>query len=157
MKINSMTMGIMIFVIFTLGIGSTMAMNLWVTVSEKVPAKFKEAGLADVNNPADIRGSYTFAEVADSFDIELKVLYQAFDIPSDTDGSSFKVKDLEGIYGETEMEIGTGSVRIFVALYKNLPIELDGSYLLKPGVVLLLEENSELTEEQKAYMETHTF
>jgi len=60
MKIKAKTMGILIFVLLTLGIGSTMAMNLWGTVSEKVPAKFEEAGLVDVNNPADIRGSYTF-------------------------------------------------------------------------------------------------
>ena len=156
MKIKSMTMGIIIIALFSLGIAASMAAGLWVTESEKIPAKFEGTELADVYNPADIRGSYTFEEVADLFDMELQVLYEAFDIPPDTAGSVFKVKDLGGIYEETGVEIGAGSVRIFVALYKNLPIQLDGSYLLKPGIMILLDANSELTEEQKAYLETHS-
>lgn len=156
MKIKSMTMGIMILVILIIGIGTTMGMNLWVTTSEKVPAKFEEEGLAGVNNPADIRGSYTFGEVADLFEIDLKILYQAFNIPEGTDGTTIKTKDLEAMVGNTDAEIGNGSVRIFVALYNNLPIELDGSYLLKPGTALILENNKNLTEEQRVYLETHT-
>lgn len=149
-------MGIIIISLFTLGIGGSMATGFWATASEKTPAKFQSAELSDVNNPADIRGSYTFEEVADLFDIELQVLYKAFGIPSDTDGSVFKVKELEGIYGEAGVEIGTGSLRIFVALYKNLPIDLDGSYLPEAGSLILTQENRDLSEEQKTYLETHT-
>lgn len=156
MKINTLTMGIIILLLIFGGISSTLAMDLWSTTSDKTPAKIKEGYAAGSNNPADIRGSYTFSEVADAFGIDLGVLFEAFNISSDTDGNEIKTKDLENLYKASEGEIGNESVQLFVALYKNLPIELDGTYITKNATKLILQENSELTEEQKNYIETHS-
>jgi len=156
MKIKSTTMGILILVIFTLGIGVTMASGLWVSVNEKNPEKYKTEELAETNNPADIRGSYTFADVSDLFEIDLQVLYQAFNIPEDTVGTAIKTKDLEVMYEDSALEIGNESVRIFVALYKGLPPVLDGSYLPKEAVALILENNKNLTQEELDYLNAHT-
>lgn len=156
MKINTLTMGIIILLLIFGGISTTLAMDLWSTTSDKTPAKIKEGYAAGSYNPADIRGSYTFNEVADAFEIDLGVMFEAFNIPSDTDGNEIKTKDLENLYEGSEAEIGNESVQLFVALYKNLPIELDGTYITKNAAKLILQENSQLTGEQKNYIETHS-
>ncbi|MGB7604259.1 MAG: hypothetical protein WBL93_02160 [Lutisporaceae bacterium] len=156
MKIKTLTMGIIIFVIIFGGIGATLAVDLWSTTSEKIPVKFTDGEFSGIYNPADIRGSYTFAEVSELFEIDLQDLYKAFNIPLDTAGTEIQSKDLEGLYEESGAEIGNESVQIFVALYKDLPIELDETYLPKQAVELILQANGNLTEEQKDYLATHT-
>jgi len=156
MKIKTLTMGIIIFVIIFGGIGATLAVDLWSTTSEKVPTKFKDGEFSGIYNPADIRGSYTFTEVSELFEIDLQDLYKAFNIPLDTVGTKIQSKDLEGLYEESGAEIGNESVQIFVALYKDLPIELDETYLPKQAVELILQANGNLTEEQRDYLAAHT-
>jgi len=156
MKIKAMTMGIIIFFIIFGGIAATLAVDLWSTKSDKIPAKIKEGEFSGSYNPADIRGSYTFAEVADLFEIDLQILYKAFDIPEDTIGTEIQSKDLEALYAESGAEIGNGSFQIFVALYKNLPIDLDETYLPKQAVELIFQKNNNLSKEQKDYLSTHS-
>lgn len=156
MKIKTMTMGIIIFIIIFGGIGTTLAIDLWSTTSSKVPAKIKNGEFAGSYNPVDIRGSYTFSEVADLFEIDLQVLYKAFNIPTETKGTEIQTKDLEDLYEESGGEIGNESVQLFVALYKNLPIELDEIYLTKQATDLIMQGNENLTNEQRDYLGDHT-
>jgi len=53
------------------------------------------------------------------------------------------------------VEIGTASVRLFVAFYKNLPFDLSTDIYLPEGATALLKQQK-LTPEQSAYLETHT-
>ena len=156
MKIKALTMGIIIFLVIFGGIGVTMAVDLWSTTTDKVPVTYKDGELAGTYNPADIRGSYTFADVSELFEIDLQVLYEAFGIPADTIGTEIQSKDLESLYAESGAEIGNESVQVFVALYKNLPMDLDETYLPNEAVELILKQNSNLTEEQKDYLSTHS-
>ena len=156
MKIKAMTMGIIILIVIFGGIGATMVVDLWTTTTDKIPVLIKDGEFAGAYNPADIRGSYTFADVAELFEIDLQVLYEAFGIPVDTIGTEIQTKDLETLYAESETEIGNESVRVFVALYKNLPVDLDETYLPKQAAELILQKNSKLTEEQKNYLSTHS-
>lgn len=155
MKIKSFAMGIIILLVIFGGIGATIATDLWTTTTDKKPAKFTSGEFEGKYNPADIRGSYTFLDVSKAFEIDLAVLYKAFGIPQDTDGTKIKTKDLETLYSETGFEIGNESVQIFVALYKNLPITMDETLLPSEAVKLILHENSSLNEEQTNYLETH--
>jgi hypothetical protein len=157
MKINAKTMGILIFAILIIGIGVSMAAGLWATDSEKIPVKYNDIELQDTYNPADIRGSYEFSEIAKLFEIDLEILFEAFGIPTESMGDNLQTKDLEVIYENSGVEIGNESVQIFVALYKGLPIEFDGSFLPEPAVRIILEANPKLTEEEKTYLETHTY
>src|SRR5665648_394958 len=157
MKINAKTMAILILTIFVIGISAAMATGLWATESGKTPSKYKEIELQDTYNPADIRGSYEFSEIAKLFEIDLATLYEAFGLPPESIGDNMKTKDLEIIYENAGVAIGNESVQIFVALYKGLPIELDGSFLPESAVRIILEANKNLTEEQKTYLSTHTF
>lgn len=156
MKIKSLTMGVIIFAIIFGGIGATLAFDLWSTTSGKIPARYKDGRFSGSYNPADIRGSYTFAEVSELFEVDLLTLYKAFNIPSDTLGTELKTKNLEALYEGFGAEIGNESVQVFVALYKNLPIELEGAYLPKQAVALILQANTNLSDEQKEYLAAHT-
>lgn len=156
MKIKQRTMGVLILLIFALGITTTITLNLWATTSKKIPNKIDIGSSSDAYNPSDIRGSYTFDEISSLFDIDIQVLYSAFGLPPETDGTVMKTKDLESLYENASVEIGNGSVKVFVALYKNLPIELGDDYLLKEASALIIEENKNLTQEQKTYLDTHT-
>jgi len=118
------------------GIFSAAWLGLWQTESDKTPIRYKEGEAVGEYNPADIRGSYSFGEISELFDVPLDMLARAFRIPDDVESSEFKNKDLETLYeGLSEYgEIGTASVRLFVAYYKGLPYSPDeDTYLLKPG------------------------
>lgn len=145
---------IVITVIFT-GIATTMALDIWTTTTNKIPVTYKDGEHAGEYNPEDIRGSYSFDDVSRLFEVDLDVLLDAFGIAPETVGTEILNKDLEALYADLESEIGNGSVQLFVAMYKNLPIETEDTYLPSRAVEIILEENKALTEDQKAYLESH--
>jgi len=154
MTLTSKPLAAIILTILFGGILFTTAMGWWQTESTKEAATYTEGEFAGQANPADIRGSYTFGDVEKNFGISPAILAQAFGV-TDADPAAFPVKNLETIYAESEFEIGTASVRLFVAFYKNLPIDLSTDmYLLESAADLLKERN--LTPEQLAYLESHT-
>lgn len=155
MKINLKNMGIIIIVVIFTGIWATIAAGVWTTESDKIPATYKEGEFEGLYNPEDIRGSYTFKEVSNLFEIELDVLYKAFGLEN-LNNEELKSKDLEGLYAEAENEIGNGSVQAFVALYKDLPIVLEDTYLPEQAVEIIMENNKDITEEQLLYLKQHT-
>lgn len=157
MKLNAYALATAVFIMLFGGIGFTGAINWWQTESTKVPEKYTEGEAAGAYNPADIRGSYTFGEVSDLFGIPLVDLQTAFRIPADADPASYPLKSLEAISGELPVEVGTASVRMFVAFYKGLPYDLSASeetYLF-PEAADILKEQNKLLPEQLAYLENH--
>ncbi len=156
MMLTSRTLAVVVFVLIFGGIAFSSIMGWWATESTKVPTTFTEGEFAGLSNPADIRGSYTFGDIADSFDVTPQILAQAFVVAGD-DPSTFAVKDLETIYLDSGYEIGTASVRLFVAYYSGLPLDTTGQdiYLPQPAVELLLA-NNDLTPEQVSYLTRHT-
>lgn len=54
------------------------------------------------------------------------------------------------------MEIGTNSVRLFVALYKSLPFELSDTTYLPASAVVMLKEKAKLTQEQITFLDAHS-
>lgn len=155
-KITSRVLALTVFLVIFGGIGATILTDLWTTKSTKTPVTFPDGEFKGQYNPADIRGSYTFTEVAELFQVKLSDLYDAFGIPAGTDGTTIQTKVLEEMYPDLPHEIGNGSVQLFVALYKGLPAELDGdTYLPAPAREILLKTNSRLTGDQKAYVESH--
>lgn len=156
MTLTSKPLSVMLFVLLFGGIALSSAMGWWATESTKEPATFTEGEFAGLANPADIRGSYTFGDIANSFDVTPEILVQAFGVSAD-DPSAFAVKDLEAIYLESGYEIGTNSVRMFVAFYTGLPFDLTAEETILPQTAtdILLAKGS-LTPEQVTYLETHT-
>ena len=155
MKINMKNMAIIIFAVIFGGIAATIAAGVWTTESDKIPATYKEGAYEGQYNPEDIRGSYTFTEVSDLFEVELDVLYEAFGLENIND-EGLQTKALEELYADSENEIGNGSVQVFVALYKNLPIVLENTYLPAQAIDIILETNKNITEEQRQYLMEHS-
>ena len=156
MKLSSRAIAAIVLVIIFGGILVTTAMGYWQTESSKVPATYTEGAFAGQANPADIRGSYSFDDVANNFDIPIEDLAAAFRLDS-PDPGTVQLKELETIFAGSEFEIGTGSVRVFTALFKGLPYDLSAetSYLL-PEAVEILKAKASLSPEQIAFLDTHT-
>lgn len=129
---------ILTLVIIFGGIFLTDRLGLWETESTKIPTK-TQTGEFD---PGDIRGSYTFGDIENSFDVPAKKLAIAFGITTDTP-EAFQIKTLEEIYVSLsdDTEIGTGSVRYFVSLYTGIESSLaEPTWLPTPAIDLLIAE-----------------
>jgi hypothetical protein len=155
MKIKMLPMAIIITVLIFGGIAGSDYLGLWKTTTQKVPGTIETGTAEGSYNPADIKGSYAFKDISSYFEIDASVLFDAFGIVPTSDPAVFKVKDLSALYVDSSSEIGAGSMRLFVALYNNLPYTLDGSYLPAKAVTIIQEHNLNLTLEQKDYLATH--
>ncbi len=146
-------LAVIVPLVFAAGIGLTMAFNLWKTESGKVPAAYTSGEFAGTANPADIRGSYTFEDIAEAFPVPLEDLARAFGVTENA--AAFQVKSLEGAFEGLPdgMEIGTDSVRLFVARYAGLPFEAAATTALPAAAVAVLNAKGGLSAEQVADLE----
>ena len=71
MKSNHLFISIAIVVIIFGTIIATSALGIWQTTSSKIPAKYQNGVAKGEYNPDDIRGSYTFGDISDIFNIPL--------------------------------------------------------------------------------------
>ncbi len=126
MRIKAITAGLVLPVLFIVGIFISSAVGYWQTESSKNPTKFTTGIFAGEADPADIRGSYSFSDLDKAFDIPVDTLAKAFGFSASGNPEGIKIKEFEELYGVIEdLEIGTGSMRLFVALYKGLPFEAE--------------------------------
>lgn len=158
MKVKSGAVAIIILAVIFGSVAYTSYTGQWKTKTEKVPTTYTEGTSSGQYNPADIRGSYTFADIEKSFGISADELAAAFAIEG-RDNPTVQVKEIEGVYSALDTqgkEVGTDSIRIFVALYKGLPITLtDTTYIPRPAVEIL-KAKAALNQEQLEYLDTHT-
>lgn len=154
MTLSSKPLAVIILVVLFGGIFFSSVMGWWQTESSKQAATFTEGEFAGQPDPADIRGSYTFGDVENNFNVPAETLAQAFSISSQ-EPDAFAVKDLESLYAEQEFEIGTASVRLFVALYTGLPYEIVDEVYLPKRAVEILKSHATLTADQIAYLDAH--
>ena len=157
MKLNSFTLAALVVFLLFGGISFSAAMNWWQTESTKTAATYTEGEFAGQANPADIRGSYTFGDVNKNFGIPLEDLKAAFRLPAETNPALFQTKELESISTGLPVEIGTASVRMFVAFYKGLPYDLSAAEetYLYPEAAEILKTQNKMTAEQAAFLVTH--
>ena len=131
-----------VLAVFVAGIGGTMAFNLWRTESSKQPARYTSGEFAGQVNPGDIRGSYSFSDIDKAFGVPVADLARAFGVEGVENLADFKVKGLEDMYAGIEGgEVGTDSVRLFVALYRNLPYTPEEDTRLPAAAVEVLQES----------------
>lgn len=151
---------VLIFAILFVFLGILLSQGLgwWQTSSTKVPQKLKDVQSAegDAYDPAQIRGSYTFGDICQYFPVPLEDLALGFGVEADK-AKTFKVKELENLYPKDESEIGTSSVRLFVALYTGLPYQSSEESFLPEAAVLILKEKASLSEDQLNYLDSHSF
>ncbi|MGH4118944.1 hypothetical protein [Clostridium sp.] len=158
MKIKTYVLPLVIIVVLFGGIVVTKAFGLWKTESTKVPNTIKSGEAMGEYNPSDIRGSYTFKDISSSFKIPVEILGEAFAVES-SDLNSFKVKDLEIIYEglkDSGTQIGTSSIRLFVAYYLDLPYEISEESYLPKAAVDILKSKVKLSDEKLKYLDSHS-
>lgn len=159
MKVKNNIMAVIIIVIIFSGIGIAKYMGAWKTESSKVPAKYKTGEFKGEYNPEDIRGSYSFKDISSTFNIEIETLAKAFGVENLEGVSNLKVKEFETIYAslaEKGTEIGTGSVKLFVALYKELPYDLTEDTYIPKSAYEILKEKGNLDNDKLEYLEKHS-
>lgn len=154
MTLTSKPLAFIVIVILFGGILLSSSLGVWRTETSKQAAIFTTGEFAGQANPADIRGSYTLADIEKNFGISPDILVKAFGIQTDNP-ASFTIKELETLYAASPVEIGTSSVRLFVAFFKGLPFDLSTEIFLPRTAVDLLSDKA-LSAEQKAYLQTHT-
>lgn len=158
MKLNSKIVGVVLLIVLFGGIGTAKGLGVWRTTSSKVPATYKTGEFAGQSNPADIRGSYSFGDITNAFQVPAEDLAKAFSVKT-PDPSQFLVKDLGTMYADLKSQgkaIETDSVRYFVALYKGLPFTpAEDTYFPKPAVNIL-KSKSTLSTEQSSFLEGHS-
>ncbi|PKL06270.1 MAG: hypothetical protein CVV53_05175 [Spirochaetae bacterium HGW-Spirochaetae-9] len=141
MKLTFKSMTIIVVGTFVIGIAGATLLGFWQTTSTKQPVAIKEGEFAGLPNPSDIRGSYTWADVAKAFSFDVKFILQGFGATVETE----KVNTLEAIYGAAGLpegtEIGTDSVRLFVSLLTGLPHTVEEGTILPASAIPVLREN----------------
>ncbi|MHB1314651.1 MAG: hypothetical protein ACYCX2_04105 [Christensenellales bacterium] len=155
MRLKPQTALIISAAILVIGIVLTSVLGLWTTESTKIPKKIAEGDSLGQYDPADIRGSYTFADISKSFSVPVEDLAAAFQVEQ-SQANGFQCKGLESKFADAPNEIGTGSVRLFVALYANLPYEPTEDTYLPDTAAEVLKAKSNLSPENFAYIESHT-
>ncbi|MHB1454010.1 MAG: hypothetical protein ACYCYM_08705 [Saccharofermentanales bacterium] len=173
MKIKSATALLISALIVSAGIIITAATGLWTTESTKIPKKLDisatdstsgtESGSGGNSgtgtglpeyDPSDIRGSYTFGEISDLYEIPLDDLAAAFMV-SGSKASGFKAKDLGTHFEGADVEIGTASLRMFVSYYYGLDYAYTEESFFPAAALEILKQGGRATAEQLAYIETH--
>jgi hypothetical protein len=154
MKIKAKTAGITFIILMVGGLALSIVTGYWATVGSKQPVKYTEGAFAGENNPADIRGSYAMADITKAFDIPVDTLVAAFGLGSESNPETIQVKSFEAVYGIIEgKEIGTDSMRYFVALYKGLPFVAEEDTALPRPAISILRKEGAMTAEELALAE----
>lgn len=154
MRIKPQTAIALVLAIFVVGITGTSVLGVWTTESTKIPARLREAQFSGAYDPSDIRGSFTFPEISNLYQIPLEDLAAAFEIEP-AQAEHFKCKDLETVYATSPYEIGTSSVRMFTAYYLGLPYLPTEETYLPDAAVKILTEKGNPTQEQRDYLKNH--
>jgi len=154
MRINHKHISLIIIVTFLITISGSILTGYWATESSKVPQLITSGEFAGSYDPSDIRGSYSFKDVSQNFNVPIEILKEAFMIPDSYDIAAFQNKELESLYTMPgPAEIGNGSVKLFVALYTGLPYDYESSGDYIPvSAYRILVENNRLSAAQDNYL-----
>lgn len=155
MKLKPQTAIMIALSVFIIGIFTANAFGLWTALESKVPEKLTEVEFSGEYDPEGIRGSFTFSEISSYYHIPIDDLADAFGVDRAA-AADFKCKDLETIYAESEQEIGTGSVKLFVAFYLGLPYEPTEDTWLPKSAADILTAKEAMADEEREYVADHT-
>ena len=122
-----------------LGVGIAKSVGYWKTEGSKVPITITEGEFAGEYDPGDIRGSYSFADIQEAFGVPPEMLAAAF-LMTGENPDVILAKDLEITWADLggDVEVGTGSVRYFTALWTGLPYEPEEDTVLPAAAVEIL-------------------
>jgi len=148
MRISSTVLGTGVAAFIVVAVALLMIFGLWNDEQSKVPAKFTTGQFAGLNNPSDIRGSYTFEDIEHYFSVPAETIAQAFALDTSQKGANeYKAKDLEELYKDIDNgEVGTDSIKWFVSLYDQVPYEPEATTLLPESAIRILADLGSIDE-----------
>ena len=123
MRISSTVLGTGVAAFIVVAVALLMIFGLWNDEQSKVPAKFTTGQFAGLNNPSDIRGSYTFEDIEHYFSVPAETIAQAFAFDTSQKGrTSIKQKILKNcirtlIMGKSVRTVSNG---LFLFMIKYL-------------------------------------
>lgn len=154
MTIHARTAAIFMIVTILTGVIILRITGLWVTESQKVPQKIVVGDNMELSDPADIRGSYTFADIEEHFDVPALLLAQAFTLDVlENDPELYTAKNVDEHFEGTEGlegDIGTDAVRTFVALFLHIPYVSEEDTILPSTAVDILITEAQIDGEVAA-------
>ena len=158
MKFRHIHIFFTIIIILWGGIWLTSQLGLFDSSRPAEPIKLTE----DVYDVADIRGSFTLAEIEEFYQVSPQAIIEAFNLKDDIDPSLFLLKDLKEIYQEVDIEgeayaVETDTVKVFVSLYSEIPYTSEETFYLPESAVEYLIKEDKLSPEEQDYWEKHTF
>lgn len=151
-------------------IAVTMATGLWQTTSNGVPRKLQNGGGSEsfsttvqsgsdqpvtTYDPADIRGSFTFGDIAQWYQIPIDQLALAFQL-TEAEAATVQVKTLEQRFTDPSREVGTASVRLFAAGYLGIADMPEEEVWLPQSAVEVLLAHGALSQAQETYLAAHS-
>jgi hypothetical protein len=147
MKITYKTLGIVVVASIVVGIAGAKFTGLWKTESTKQPVTIRSGDFAGMPNPSDIRGSYTWNDVATAFNFDVGLLLKAFGATDPV----LKVNTLETVFEGASLpegtEIGTDAVKLFVSLLTGIPHLPEESTILPYTAIEILREQGKASPE----------
>lgn len=149
MKLSNTMIAVVVIVAFAGGVLGAQIAGVWQTESSKIPARYSEGDFAGEYNPADIRGSYSFGDIEEAFDVPVMALAQAYGAVDVENPATVLVKSLEESYegAHETLEIGTDSVRLFVARYLDRPITVADTTGIPDTAIPILRERGTVDDE----------
>lgn len=155
MRVSSKAMAIIVLAMMFGGVALASSLGMWQNGS------FTRGGGQNRTyaDPEDLRGSTSLGETSRAFGIPLADLVKAFGMESHPNPQAIRHKDIKEKYEpvlEKGVEIGNGSVKLFVALYAGIPYKLTEETYLPKEAVLILKQRGNLTPEQLRYIESHS-
>jgi hypothetical protein len=158
MKIKPIWITVLILVVIFGGIGLAQLTGLWSTSGEgrKGNGRNGQPVVAGDYSPDEIRGSFSLQTVATAFLIDPDVMRAAFGLPAGFNLASLRTGGLAALYEDAGVDIGNGSVKLFVAYYKNLPVNVEDSYLPASATAVIRQARPDLSDDEQAFLDTHT-
>lgn len=154
MTLTSKPLAILIVVSMFGGIFFSDLMGWWQTKNSGQGGRYGQSGGNSQVTPEEIRGNYTFGDVQAAFGIPVETLAQAFSVDP-AGAANFRLNGLEQLYVHSEFEVGTESMKLFVAFYQGLPFELSEAIYLPESAAAVLGTRN-LSAERQAYLAEHT-
>lgn len=149
MKLSNTAIAVVVVVAFAGGVLGAQMAGVWQTESSKIPARYADGDFAGEYDPADIRGSYSFGDIEEAFDVPVAALAKAYGVGDVDNPGAVQVKTLEEAFEglHEELEIGTDSVRLFVAKYLDRPITVADSTGIPETAIPILEERGTVDDD----------
>jgi hypothetical protein len=150
MRIRGITAAAIAVLLILGGVFISKLSGTWITENVRTPRLITVGEFAGMSDPADIRGSHTFAVIGESFSIEPESIVAAFGLDIGArDPGELRPNEMELFFEEVDAslgEIGTDSIKWFIALYSGFPYTPEETTLLPSSATEYLKDTGKIDQ-----------